>query len=84
MTQPDLNNLRQILDECERYANAIRSDGKRGAVADELLETIAQARAGLRPSPDSTANYIEVKDIIARLAALRERPERADQALRSG
>jgi hypothetical protein len=76
MTQPDLNNLRQILDECERYAIAIRSDEQRAAVAGELLETVAQARAGLRPSPDSTANYIEVKNIIERLAALRERAER--------
>jgi hypothetical protein len=76
MTQPDLNNLRQILDEHERYADAIRSDKERAAVANEILEAIAQAREGLRPSADSTANYIEVKDIIARLAALRERAER--------
>ena len=76
MTQPDLNNLRQILDEHERYANAIRSDKQRAPVANELLEAIAQAREGLRPSPDSTANYIEAKEIIAHLAALRERAER--------
>lgn len=76
MTQPDLNNLRRILDEHEGYANAIRSDQRKLAVANELLGVIAEARAGLRPSPDSTANYVEVRQIIERLAALRERAER--------
>ena len=76
MTGPDLNNLRRILDESERYANAIRSDQRRLAVANELLNVIAEARAGLRPSPDSTTNYVEVRQIIERLAALRERAER--------
>jgi len=77
MTQPDLNNLRQILDDYERYANAIRSDSQKAAAAGELLGAIAEAREGLRPSADSTANYIEVKQVIDRLAALRERAERA-------
>ena len=76
MTQPDLNNLRRILDESERYANAIRSDQRRLAVANELLGVIAEARAGLRPSPDSTANHVEARQVIERLAALRERAER--------
>lgn len=76
MTPPDLNDLRRILDESERYANAIRSDPRRLAVANELLNVIAEARTGLRPSPDSTANYVEVRQIIERLAALRERAER--------
>lgn len=76
MTEPDLNNLRRILDEHEGYANAIRSDQRKLAVANELLGVIAEARAGLRPSPDSTANYVEVRQIIERLAALRERAER--------
>ena len=49
MTGPDLNNLRRILDESERYANAIRSDQRKLAVANELLGVIAEARAGLRP-----------------------------------
>lgn len=77
MTQPDLNNLRQILDDYERYANAIRSDRHKAAAAAELLGAIAEARESLRPSTDSTANYIEVKQVIVRLAALRERAERA-------
>lgn len=76
MTQPDLNNLRRILDESERYANAIRSDQRKLALANELLSVIAEARVGLRPSPDSTANYVEARQIIERLAALRERAER--------
>ena len=77
MTAPDLNNLRLILDESERYANAIRSDQRRLAVANELLGVIGEARAGLRPSPDSTANYVEAKQVIERLAGLRQRAERA-------
>ena len=76
MTQPDLNNLRRILDESERYANAIRSDQRKLAVANELLGVIGEARQSLLPSPDSTANYVESKQIIERLAALRERAER--------
>ena len=75
MTQPDLNNLRRILDESERYANAIRSDQRRLAVANELLGVIAEARAALRPSPDSTSNYVDARQIIERLAALRTRAE---------
>jgi hypothetical protein len=77
MTQPDLNNLRRILDEYEDFANVIRSENRKAAVASELLGAIAEARNGLHPSADSTANYIEVKQVIERLAALRERAERA-------
>jgi len=77
MSGPDLNNLRQILDEYEAFANAIRSDKRTAAIADELSVAIAEARDGLHPSADSTANFIEVKQVIERLAALRERAERA-------
>jgi hypothetical protein len=75
LTQPDLNNLRRILDECEQFAQSIRS-GARVAVADEILQIVAEARKNLQPSPDSTANYVESKQIIERLAALRERAGR--------
>ena len=77
MTQPDLNNLRRILDEYEQYANALGPGAQEAAIAKELLAVVAEARAGLRPSADSTANYIEVKQVIERLAELRERAGRA-------
>jgi len=77
MTQPDLNNLRRILDEYEQYAKALGPGAREAAIARELLAVVAEARAGLRPSADSTANYIEVKQVIERLAELRERAGRA-------
>ena len=77
MTELNLNNLRQLLDEYERYANSIKSDQRTAGVANELLAVIAEARESLRPSTDSTANYIDSKQVIERLAALRERAERA-------
>jgi hypothetical protein len=72
MTDLNLNNLRQVLDEYERYANSINS-GATAAIAIEILGAVAAAREGLRPSPDSTSNYIEVKQFVERLAALREK-----------
>lgn len=76
MAQPDLDNLRRILDEYEQYAKSIRS-GRRVVVADELLQMVGEARKSLQPSPDSTANYVESKRIVERLAALREKAELA-------
>jgi len=76
MTQPDLNNLRQLLDEYETFANSIKSNPARAALADSILAVIAEARASLRPSLDSTANFVEGKQVIERLAALRAEAER--------
>ena len=76
MTQPDLNNLRSLLDEYEHYANSIAgAAGRRAAIAKEMLGAIAEARLSLHPSPDSTANYVEPKSIIVRLDGLRKQAE---------
>jgi hypothetical protein len=75
MTHPDLNNLRAMLDEYERYANSILATASRRAVADRMKAAIAEARASLRPSTDGTANYVEPKTIIERLASLRKEAE---------
>ena len=75
MTELNLNNLRQTLDDYERFADSIKHEPK-ASIAIEILAAVSAAREGLRPSPDSTANYMEVKQIIERLAALRERAER--------
>ncbi len=78
MTQPDLNNLRSLLDEYERYASSIAgAAGRRAAIAKEMLGAIAEARLSLHPSPDSTANYVEAKAIIERLDGLRKRSGQA-------
>ena len=77
MTELNLNDLRQLLDDYARFAGSIKL-GPRASIAIEILAAVTAAREGLRPSPDSTANYIEAKEIIARLAALRERAERTD------
>jgi outer membrane protein TolC len=72
MVQPDLNNLRALLDDYERFADSIMATARLRAVADRMKAAIAEARAGLRPSADGTANYVESKTIVERLAALKE------------
>ena len=71
MTGLNLGNLRPFLDEEERYAMAIGPDDPRAAVAKRMLAIIAEARAGLKPSKDSTANFIPNKQIVEELIALR-------------
>ena len=73
MTLPDLNNLRVLLDEEERFAKSLAPGGPQAAIAAEMLAVIVEARAALHPSADSTANYLDSKRIIERLADLRRR-----------
>ena len=75
MTQPDLNNLRALLEDYERFANSILATASRRQVAYRMKAVIAEARAGLQPSPDGTANYVESKSLIERLASLRKEAE---------
>ena len=75
MTGPDFNNLRQILDEYERYAGAIPTGDPRGGIANEIRAALSECRELLHPSPDSTANFIDTRQIIERLQALRTRAE---------
>ena len=75
MTQLDLNHLRALLDDYERYAKTIVGSARRKSIADRMLDLLADARAGLRPSPDGTANYVESKSIVERLAALKKETE---------
>ncbi len=77
MAQPDLNNLRALLDEYERYANAIAGKDGRSGVAQKMKAAIAEAREALRPSADGTANFVESKSIVERLAALKTEAEAA-------
>jgi hypothetical protein len=67
----DLANLRPFLDEQERFAASIKPDDPRAAVAKRMLGIIIEARGSLRPSADSTANYVPNKQIVEELIALR-------------
>lgn len=71
MSQLDLGNLRPFLDEEEKFAASIEPDDPRAAVAQRMLAIIAEARGRLRPSTDSTANFIPNKQIVEELITLR-------------
>lgn len=71
MADVDLARLRPLLDQEEAYAKAIPPGDPRAAVAGRMLALIAEARAALRPSPDSTANYVPNKRIVEDLSSLR-------------
>ena len=71
MAQLDVGNLRPFLDEEEKFAKAIPADDPRAAVANRMLAIIAEARGRLRPSTDSTANYVPNKAIVEELITLR-------------
>lgn len=67
----NLGNLRPFLDEEEKFARSIKADDPRAAIAQRMLGIIAEARGKLRPSADSTANFIPNKQIVEELASLR-------------
>ena len=70
MADLNLGNLRPFLDEEEKFAKSIKADDARAAVAKRMLGIIAEARGGLRPSADSTANFIPNKQIVEELISL--------------
>ena len=67
----DPGNLRPFLDEEEKFARSIPADDPRAAVAQRMLAIIAEVRGKLKPSADSTANYIPHKQIVEELISLR-------------
>ena len=71
MVDLNVGNLRPFLDEEEEFAKSIKPDDARAAIAQRMLAIIAEARDRLRPSADSTANYIPNKQIVEELVALR-------------
>jgi hypothetical protein len=71
MSELDLGNLRPLLDEEEKFAKAIPADDPRAAVAQRMLGIIAEARGRLKPSSDSTANFVPNKQIVEELISLR-------------
>lgn len=71
MTGLNLGDLRPFLDEGEAYARSIKPGDARAAIAQRMLAIISEARIRLRPSADSTANFIPNKQIVEELIALR-------------
>lgn len=71
MSQLDLGNLRPLLDEEEAFAKSIQPGDPRAAVAQRMLAIIAEARGRLKPSNDSTANFVPNKQIVEELISLR-------------
>ena len=71
MAQLNLGNLRPFLDEEEQFARSVPAGDPREAIAKRMLGIIAEARGGLKPSADSTANYIPNKQIVEELISLR-------------
>jgi hypothetical protein len=71
MADVDLVKLRPLLDQEEAYARSVAPDDPRAGIARRLLALIGEARAALRPSADSTANYVPNKRIVEDLVSLR-------------
>lgn len=77
MTELDLNNLRRFLDEEEAFAASISLNDPRADLARRMLGLIGEARRGLFPSSDSTANFVDPKETVVELAQLRAQIEKA-------
>lgn len=75
MAKMDFGDLKSWLDGHEKYAGSIKPADPRFDVAQEMLGIIAMARDSLRPSADSTANYVPNKEIIEQLGMLRDKAE---------
>lgn len=75
MAEKDLGSLRAVLDGHEAFARGIRVVDPGYEVAQQMLGLVANAREGLRPSADSTANFLQDRDIIEQLAMLRQQAE---------
>lgn len=75
MTGLNPGNLRPFLDEEEKFAKSIPADDPRAETARRMLAIIAEVRDKLKPSADSTANYIPHKQIVEELIALRYEAE---------
>jgi hypothetical protein len=71
MADVDLVKLRPLLDQEEAYARSVAPDDPRAGIARRMLALIGEARAALRPSADSTANYVPNKRIVEDLVSLR-------------
>jgi len=77
MAEMDFGNLRSWLDGHEKFADSIKPGDPRFDIAQEMLGIIAAAKDSLHPSADSTANYVQNKEVVEQLASLRDRAEKS-------
>lgn len=77
MADMDFGNLRAWLDEHAQYAGSFKLSDPGFGIAQRMLGIISDAKSKLRPSDDSTANYVQNKEIVGELAMLRDEAERA-------
>lgn len=77
MADMDFGKLRTWLDEHAKYAGSFKLSDPGFGIAQKMLGIIAQARSSLHPSADSTANYVQNKEIVGELATLRAQAEEA-------
>jgi hypothetical protein len=77
MAKMDFGKLRTWLDDHAQYAGSFRLSDPGFGIAQKMLGIISDARNSLRPSADSTANYVPNKEILEALATLRTQAEEA-------
>lgn len=75
MADRQLGDLRAVLDADEKFAREFRVVDPGYELAQQMLALINNAREGLHPSADSTANFIQSRDVIEQLALLRQQIE---------
>jgi len=75
MSDPDVSKLKPLLEEYEKFAKAISRGDAAFDAAQQMLAVIADATRNMRPSADSTANYVPSRQIIEELARLRYQAE---------
>ena len=75
MTDLDQGILSPWLDEYEKYVVAIKPADPRFQIAQEMRVIIATGRESLHPSADSTANFVENREIITQLGTLQKKAD---------
>jgi len=73
----NFDKLRTRLDDHAQFAGSFKLSDPGFGIAQKMLGIIAQTRNNLHPSADSTANYVQNKEIIGELATLRAQAEEA-------
>lgn len=73
----DFEKLRAWLDDHAQFAGSFKLSDPGFGIAQKMLGIIHQTRDSLHPSADSTANYVQNKEIVGELATLRDQAEEA-------
>lgn len=76
MKNMDFGKLRTWLDDHAQFAGSFKLSDPGFGIAQRMLGIIHQTRNSLHPSEDSTANYIQNREIVSELAMLRDEAEK--------